>query len=197
MAQYLNLIYEDEAAWANAGQEGFDQAMKEHMAFGENHAAVLRGGNALEPTGAATSSARTPRTASPSPTGPSPRRRRRSAATTWSKPPTWTRPSPSPSRSLRHSVAWRCARYGCSIDGHTRDRGFIRCRRGRRRAPSRVGVRARRDGARHARPRPRRGVCPGRVRASPRDLGIARCACQPWRLAHHRFPAAGRGPAAP
>ena len=55
MPQYLILIYEDEAAWASAGQEGLDQAMKEHMAFGENHAAVLRGGNALEPTGAATS----------------------------------------------------------------------------------------------------------------------------------------------
>ena len=55
MAQYLILLYEDEAAWANAGQEVSDQIMKEHMAFGESNAAVLSGGNALQPSGTATS----------------------------------------------------------------------------------------------------------------------------------------------
>jgi hypothetical protein len=55
MAQYLILIYEDEASWANAGQAGWDQAMKEHSAFGESNSASLRGGNALQPTGTATS----------------------------------------------------------------------------------------------------------------------------------------------
>jgi hypothetical protein len=54
MAQYLVLIYEDEAAWAGAGQAEFDQVMKGHMAFGENHKASLHGGNALQPAGTAT-----------------------------------------------------------------------------------------------------------------------------------------------
>nr|WP_235948957.1 YciI family protein [Candidatus Frankia alpina] len=59
MAQYLVLIYEDEAASEAAseaaGQAGFDQVMKEHIAFGENNAAVIWGGNALQPAGTATS----------------------------------------------------------------------------------------------------------------------------------------------
>ncbi len=55
MAQYAILIYEDEASWAGAGQEAFTQALKEHTAFGENNASVLRGGNALRPTDTATS----------------------------------------------------------------------------------------------------------------------------------------------
>jgi hypothetical protein len=55
MPQYLILIYEDEASWAGAGQEAFDQMMKEHAVFGERNGAALRGGNALEGTGTATS----------------------------------------------------------------------------------------------------------------------------------------------
>jgi hypothetical protein len=55
MAQYLVLIYEDEAGWARAGQAEFDQVMKEHEAFNEQNAAALRGGNALQPSGTATS----------------------------------------------------------------------------------------------------------------------------------------------
>jgi hypothetical protein len=55
MAQYAILIYEDEASSANAGQEAFDQTLKEHTAFGEQYAAVLRGGGWLQPTGTATS----------------------------------------------------------------------------------------------------------------------------------------------
>ena len=55
MAQYAILIYEDEASSAGAGQEAFNQALKEHTAFGENNASVLRGGNALRPTDTATS----------------------------------------------------------------------------------------------------------------------------------------------
>ena len=55
MAEYLVLIYEDEAAWASAGPEDYKQAMEEHGAFGEKHNAALRGGNALQPTSSATS----------------------------------------------------------------------------------------------------------------------------------------------
>ena len=55
MAQYAILIYEDETSWANADQQAFDQALKEHNTFGENNASVLRGGNALQPTDTATS----------------------------------------------------------------------------------------------------------------------------------------------
>jgi hypothetical protein len=55
MAQYLVLIYEDEAAWAGAGSDMFDQMFKEHQTFGANNAAAVQGGNALQPTGTATS----------------------------------------------------------------------------------------------------------------------------------------------
>jgi hypothetical protein len=60
MAQYLVLIYEDETRWANASAERFEQVMKEHAEFGANNGAVLRGGNALEPTSTATSIRREP-----------------------------------------------------------------------------------------------------------------------------------------
>ena len=60
MAQYLILIYEDEAAWTTAGPEGYEQAMKEHTAFGHANGAALRGGNALQPTGTATTVRREP-----------------------------------------------------------------------------------------------------------------------------------------
>ncbi|MDT7742605.1 MAG: hypothetical protein QOE59_1683 [Actinomycetota bacterium] len=55
MSQYLILIYEDEAAWATAEQAHASQIMGDHQTFGEKNAAVLRGGNALEPTTTATS----------------------------------------------------------------------------------------------------------------------------------------------
>ena len=55
MAQYLVLIYADEEAWANAGQENYDLAMKEHNEFSEANGAALLGGNALQPTATATS----------------------------------------------------------------------------------------------------------------------------------------------
>ena len=55
MAQYMILIYEDEASWADAGEEVLGQTLKEHGQFGENNAAVLRGGGKLHPTDTATS----------------------------------------------------------------------------------------------------------------------------------------------
>lgn len=55
MPQYLLLIYEDEAALADVGQDQFDQLLKEHRSFGERNASALRGGNALHPTATATS----------------------------------------------------------------------------------------------------------------------------------------------
>jgi hypothetical protein len=54
MAQYVVLIYEDEAAFEAGGRQAWDQAMKEHIAFGEANAAAIQGGNALQPTGTAT-----------------------------------------------------------------------------------------------------------------------------------------------
>jgi hypothetical protein len=52
MAEYLILIYGDESA-----RDSIDPGpmMKEHQVFGEKNAAALRGGNALQPTGTATS----------------------------------------------------------------------------------------------------------------------------------------------
>lgn len=55
MAEYLILIYGDEAAFEKVDAQANDQLMKEHMVFGEHNAAALRGGNALQPTGTATS----------------------------------------------------------------------------------------------------------------------------------------------
>ena len=55
MAEYLILIYGDEARFEKADPETGDQMMKEHMVFGERNAASLRGGNALQPTSTATS----------------------------------------------------------------------------------------------------------------------------------------------
>lgn len=55
MAEYLILIYEDEAAWESADPETADRIYKEHQVFGEQNGAVLRGGNALQPTATATS----------------------------------------------------------------------------------------------------------------------------------------------
>jgi len=53
MAQYLVLIYEDEAAWA-AGEPAAEAVSTAHAEFGQKHANLLRGGNALQPTSTAT-----------------------------------------------------------------------------------------------------------------------------------------------
>jgi hypothetical protein len=55
MAEYLILIYGEEAAFANPDPETIGQMMKGHQVFGERNAAALRGGNALQPTTTATS----------------------------------------------------------------------------------------------------------------------------------------------
>ena len=56
MSQYLILIYADEAQWAaNATQEDNAQLTKDHMDFGQRHADVIRGGNALQSSSTATS----------------------------------------------------------------------------------------------------------------------------------------------
>ena len=55
MAEYLVLIYEDESAMEHADPSAFATMMDGHQAFGEKHGAVIRGGNALQPAGTATS----------------------------------------------------------------------------------------------------------------------------------------------
>ncbi len=55
MSQYLIMIYADEAQWAGATPEENTQLTKEHMEFGQRHAGVIRGGNALQATSTATS----------------------------------------------------------------------------------------------------------------------------------------------
>ena len=60
MAQYLVLIYEDESGWASAGPEAYRQVLADHNVFGQRNAAALRAGNALQPTGTATSIRRDP-----------------------------------------------------------------------------------------------------------------------------------------
>jgi hypothetical protein len=60
VAEYLILIYADEASWEDQ-DAGFYQGMvKEHGEFGERNGAALKGGNALQPTATATSVRRDP-----------------------------------------------------------------------------------------------------------------------------------------
>ncbi len=54
MSQYLILIYEDEAGYAGASPEVWNEVMAGHNAFGENCAKAIQGGNALQPTSTAT-----------------------------------------------------------------------------------------------------------------------------------------------
>jgi hypothetical protein len=54
MAEYLILIYGDEQKHADGGQELWDQLMQGHNKFAENNGPALRGGNALQSTGTAT-----------------------------------------------------------------------------------------------------------------------------------------------
>jgi hypothetical protein len=58
MAQYLILIYEDEAQYATATPEVMNEIMQAHNDFAasvEQRGGKLLGGNALQPTGTATS----------------------------------------------------------------------------------------------------------------------------------------------
>ena len=55
MAEYLVLIYEDESAIAQADPSAWQAMMDGHTAFGEAHGGAIRGGNALQPAGTATS----------------------------------------------------------------------------------------------------------------------------------------------
>jgi hypothetical protein len=54
MSQYLILIYEDEAGYANADPAVMNEVMEGHNAFGEKNAKAIQGGNALQPTSTAT-----------------------------------------------------------------------------------------------------------------------------------------------
>jgi hypothetical protein len=57
MGQYLILIYETEASYADADQNVFNEVMEAHNRFPEQVAALggkLVGGQALQPTGTAT-----------------------------------------------------------------------------------------------------------------------------------------------
>ncbi len=55
MAQYLVLIYEREAAYAEGGEQVYKEVMVAHQEFGTKFAASLRGGEALGPSSSATS----------------------------------------------------------------------------------------------------------------------------------------------
>ncbi len=54
MAEYLVLIYGDESAMADAAPAETGKMMDGHRAFGQKYASALRGGNALQPSGTAT-----------------------------------------------------------------------------------------------------------------------------------------------
>jgi hypothetical protein len=55
MSEYLVLIYEDEARWANGGTEAWQQGMVDHQTFAEKNGEALKGGKALQQTSTATS----------------------------------------------------------------------------------------------------------------------------------------------
>ena len=54
MAQYLVLIYSNEASWATTDDDFAKKVMDGHNNFGAKHGASLRGGEALEPSSTAT-----------------------------------------------------------------------------------------------------------------------------------------------
>jgi hypothetical protein len=54
MSQYLILLYENEADYASAGEEVMNEVLAAHSTFGEKNATAIQGGNALQPTGSAT-----------------------------------------------------------------------------------------------------------------------------------------------
>jgi hypothetical protein len=54
MSQYMILIYDDEAAMAQADPTEFRQLLDDHGAFMEKHTAALRGGSAVQPSSTAT-----------------------------------------------------------------------------------------------------------------------------------------------
>ena len=55
MTQYLILIYEDEANYATATPEKFQEITEAHGRFGMDNEKSIAGGNALQPTSTATS----------------------------------------------------------------------------------------------------------------------------------------------
>ncbi|BCJ30164.1 YciI family protein [Actinocatenispora sera] len=55
MAQYLVLIYDDEDTLAAADPQASDELLAEHRRFASANGTSVRGGNALQPTAAATS----------------------------------------------------------------------------------------------------------------------------------------------
>ncbi len=52
--QYLLAIYEDEKRWANLSKSAADAEMSGYQAFGKEFDGKIKGGNALQPTSAAT-----------------------------------------------------------------------------------------------------------------------------------------------
>jgi hypothetical protein len=60
MASYLLLIYQDEAARADADHEAGRQLLESYREFGAANAAAISGGNALQSTASATSIRRDP-----------------------------------------------------------------------------------------------------------------------------------------
>jgi hypothetical protein len=54
MSQYLVLIYEDESAYAAGGDALWQEVGAAHGTFGEANGSAIVGGNALQPTGTAT-----------------------------------------------------------------------------------------------------------------------------------------------
>jgi hypothetical protein len=54
MSQYLILIYENESGFPAPDDPAWGQVMAAHQKFGENNESVIRGGNALQPSGTAT-----------------------------------------------------------------------------------------------------------------------------------------------
>ena len=54
MAQYLILIYEAEEAYASATPEVWGEITEAHNVFGTENEKAILGGNALQPTGTAT-----------------------------------------------------------------------------------------------------------------------------------------------
>jgi hypothetical protein len=55
MSEYLVLIYDNEARFAEPQPDTMQRMMDGHVRFQANNGAAIKGGNALQPTGTATS----------------------------------------------------------------------------------------------------------------------------------------------
>jgi hypothetical protein len=188
MAEYLVLIYGDESALGTSDAETSNQMMKGHQVFGERNAAALRGGNALQSTATATSIRQAASGGFVVTDGPFAETKEALGgyylveAADLDEALALAKQIPMPFGGVEVRP------IGPSTEQRPSPRERGRRGRGRGRAPSRVGIRARGDGARYRGHRRRRGVRSGRIRPGSGHLVEQRHPGPPRGVADHSCP---------